>query len=126
MAGSPQTEFVQVYEIVREAQQAAFESVQVGRSCEDVDRAARTVIAEQGYGNLFVHRVGHGIGLSAHEDPYLIAGNRRPLDSGMVFSAEPGIYMPGRWGLRIEDIIGIESGVTQRYNNVAHDLRRLP
>ncbi len=126
VAGRAHPDFVRVYEIVRHAQEAAFQSARAGRSCEEVDQAARAVIAEQGYGDFFVHRVGHGIGISVHEDPYLIDGNQEPLESGMVFSAEPGIYIPGRWGVRIEDIIGIESGVTRRFNIVPHDLRCLP
>ena len=77
----------------------------VGTPCEDVDAAARRVIADAGYGDYFVHRTGHGIGTEAHEDPYVVAGNATPLVPGHAFSVEPGIYLPGRFGMRLEDIV---------------------
>lgn len=126
LAGKLNREFAEIYEIVREAQAQGVRAAQVGRTCEAVDHAARSVIADRGYGKFFVHRLGHGIGLAVHEDPYLIAGNRQELQSGMAFSVEPGIYIPGKWGVRIEDIVAIEAGVSKPLNNVAHDLRVLP
>ena len=77
----------------------------VGTPCEDVDRAAREIIADAGFGEHFIHRTGHGIGLEEHEDPYIIAGNTEPLAAGHAFSVEPGIYFAGRWGIRLEDIV---------------------
>jgi Xaa-Pro dipeptidase len=70
-----------------------------------VDAAARRVIAEAGYGESFTHRLGHGIGLEVHEDPYMVSGNATPLRPGMAFSVEPGVYLPGRWGVRLENIV---------------------
>ena len=77
----------------------------VGTPCEDIDSAARNVIAEAGYGEYFVHRTGHGIGMEEHEDPYIVEGNERPLEAGHAFSIEPGIYVPAKWGMRLEDIV---------------------
>ena len=87
------------------AQEASVRAATIGTACEDVDRAARRIIAEAGFGEYFVHRTGHGIGMDAHEDPYIVEGNRSPLVAGHAFSIEPGIYLPGRHGARIEDII---------------------
>ena len=84
---------------------AATLSVRPGVACEAIDAAARAVIDAEGYGENFFHRTGHGIGLEGHEDPYLVVGNAEPLAEGMAFSVEPGIYLPGRYGARIEDII---------------------
>ena len=105
--GEPSEEVRTVYEIVRRAQQAAFEAVRPGVSCEEIDRVARRVISDAGYGEYFIHRVGHGIGLSTHEPPYLVEGEQQPLVPGMCFSIEPGIYLPGRFGVRIEDIVTV-------------------
>ncbi|MCB7135343.1 aminopeptidase P family protein [Cellulosimicrobium marinum] len=95
----------EVYEVVRAAQQAGVDAVRPGATCQDVDRAARAVIEDAGYGERFVHRTGHGIGTTTHEPPYLVEGEDRPLEPGMCFSVEPGIYLPGRFGVRIEDIV---------------------
>jgi Xaa-Pro aminopeptidase len=94
-----------MYEVLRAAQEAACDAVAPGTAFEDVDRAARQVIEDAGYGDRFIHRTGHGIGLDLHEDPYVVAGNREPLVAGNAFSVEPGIYIEGRWGARIEDIV---------------------
>jgi Xaa-Pro aminopeptidase len=92
------------YAVLHAAQQAAMAAAVVGTPCEDVDRAARTIIAAAGYGDYFVHRTGHGIGMEEHEDPYIVEGNSRALAPGHAFSIEPGIYVPGKWGMRLEDI----------------------
>ena len=97
-------DIAEAYEVLHAAQQAAFHAAIVGTPCEDVDRTARDIISAAGYGDYFVHRTGHGIGMEEHEDPYIVEGNRRHLAPGHAFSIEPGIYVPGRWGMRLEDI----------------------
>ena len=96
-----------VYRVVSQAHLAARAFARPGVSGEATDAAARTVIAEAGYGDYFVHRTGHGIGLSTHEPPYIVQGNAQPLQAGMCFSVEPGIYLPGRFGVRIENIVTV-------------------
>ena len=103
--GEPKHDVAQQYSILQRAQRAAFDAVRPGVTAEQVDAAARDVLAEAGLAEFFVHRTGHGIGLSVHEEPYIVAGNDLPLAAGMAFSIEPGIYFPGRWGARIEDIV---------------------
>jgi Xaa-Pro aminopeptidase len=102
--GAPPPDFLAYYEVLREAQRAACEAVRPGVTPQAVDAAARDLISQAGYGQFFVHRTGHGIGLEAHEDPYIVMGNTEPLEAGMAFSIEPGIY-PGPHGARIEDIV---------------------
>jgi Xaa-Pro aminopeptidase len=119
----PTDEEREVYETVRRAQQTAFETVRPGVACQDVDRAARQVIADAGYGEYFIHRTGHGIGLTTHEPPYMVEGESRPLEPGMCFSIEPGIYLPGRFGVRIEDIVTVTEDGGRRFNNTSHELR---
>jgi Xaa-Pro aminopeptidase len=103
--GDVPAEIAEAYEVLRVAQSAAVAAGRVGVPCEDVDRAARAVITEAGYGEYFVHRTGHGIGMEAHEDPYIVEGNATPLVVGNAYSVEPGIYVPGKWGMRLEDIV---------------------
>lgn len=103
--GEPPAAFAAYYSVLLEAQVAACEHARPGVTCESVDAAARDVIAAAGYGEYFVHRTGHGIGLETHEDPYIVSGNTEVLEPGMAFSVEPGIYLPGRHGARIEDIV---------------------
>ena len=103
--GEPPAEFRYLYDVLFEAQAAAVAAAVVDTPAEDVDRAARSIITAAGYGDLFVHRTGHGIGVEAHEDPYIVEGNGTPLVAGNAFSIEPGIYAPGVWGARIEDIV---------------------
>jgi Xaa-Pro aminopeptidase len=103
--GEPEPEFVRVFDLVRDAQAKATAAVRPGVPAEQIDAAARAVIAAGGYGESFTHRVGHGIGLEVHEDPYMVTGNATPLAPGMAFSVEPGIYLPGRWGVRLENIV---------------------
>ena len=105
VTGDIPAELADAYAVLHEAQVASVAAAVVGTPCEDVDRAARDIIAAAGYGDQFIHRTGHGIGMEEHEDPYIVAGNRRPLEPGHAFSVEPGIYVAGRWGMRLEDIV---------------------
>ena len=120
--GEPTDEEHEVFEVVKRAQQAAFDAVAVGVPLQDIDRAARAVIAEAGYGQYFVHRVGHGIGTTTHEPPYLVEGEEQPVVAGMCFSLEPGIYLPGRFGVRIEDIVVVADDGAHRLNNSSREL----
>lgn len=104
-AKGPDDEFRHLFGILRTAQERATAAVRPGVACETIDATARAIIDAEGYGENFFHRTGHGIGLEGHEDPYLIAGNGEPLVTGMAFSVEPGIYLQGRYGARIEDIV---------------------
>ncbi|HEY3690045.1 MAG TPA: Xaa-Pro peptidase family protein [Pseudonocardiaceae bacterium] len=114
------------YAVLQSAQNAAVAAVAPGVTAEEVDAAARVPITEAGFGQQFIHRTGHGIGLDVHEQPYIVAGNDLVLESGMAFSIEPGIYFRGHWGARIEDIVVVtESGVT-RLNRRPRDLAVLP
>lgn len=115
-------EVQEVHDVVRLAQQTAFEAVRPGISCQEIDRIARRVITEAGYGEYFIHRTGHGIGITTHEPPYLVEGEERPLVPGMCFSIEPGIYLPGRFGVRIEDIVTVTPTGGRRLNNTPHEL----
>jgi Xaa-Pro aminopeptidase len=119
--GTPPPEFAAYYRVLQEAQQAACAAVRPGVSAEDVDAAARRPIAAAGYGEYFVHRTGHGIGLECHEDPYIVSGNAEPLRPGMAFSIEPGIY-PGPHGARIEDIVVCTEQGYERLNNAGREL----
>ncbi len=110
------------YEALREAQQAAFDAVRPGVTCGEIDRTARTVLDGAGWGEYFIHRVGHGIGLDVHEEPYLVEGNATMLETGMVFSIEPGVYVPGRFGMRIEDIVAVTGDGAVRLNQSSRDL----
>jgi len=121
--GEPEPEFRRVYDLVREAQARATAAVRPGIPAEQIDAAARGVIAAAGYGEYFTHRVGHGIGLEVHEDPYVVAGNATPLRPGMAFSVEPGIYLPGRWGVRLENIVLCTEGGSEILNRSSLDLR---
>jgi Xaa-Pro aminopeptidase len=103
--GEPPSEVAEMYAVLQDAQSQAVASAMVGTPAEDVDAVARRLIADAGYDGLFIHRLGHGIGVEEHEDPYLVAGNAAPLVAGNAFSIEPGIYAEGRWGARIEDIV---------------------
>ena len=98
-------EFLQAYEVLEQAFQAACNAARPGMTAGELDAVARNVIKQGGYGEFFTHRLGHGIGLSGHEQPFIIAGSDVELREGMVFSIEPGIYKPGEWGMRIEDIV---------------------
>jgi Xaa-Pro aminopeptidase len=120
--GEPTSEVRDVYAVLTAAQEAGVRAATIGTPCEEVDGAARRVIAGAGFGEFFVHRVGHGIGTEAHEDPYMVAGNDRVLESGHVFSVEPGIYFPDRFGMRLEDIVVATAGGPLRLNVAPRDI----
>ncbi|MBV9280144.1 MAG: aminopeptidase P family protein [Chloroflexi bacterium] len=120
--GPPSDELRRVYAAVQEAQQAGVDAARPGVPAQAVDRAARAVIERAGYGEYFVHRTGHGLGLEAHEDPYIVEGNELVLEPGMVFSVEPGIYLPERFGVRIEDIVALTERGAKRLNNASREL----
>jgi Xaa-Pro aminopeptidase len=120
--GEPAPDFAALYEVLRQAQAAACEAVRPGIPAEEVDRAAREIIEEAGYGEPFFHRTGHGIGLETHEEPYIVAGNPEPLEAGHAFSVEPGIYIEGQWGARIEDIVVCTPDGGERLNQTSRDL----
>lgn len=120
--GQPSEEYRKVYAIVDDANQATFDVVKHGVELQELDRAARNLISDAGYGEYFVHRVGHGLGLEIHEEPYLVEGNTMPMQEGMVFSDEPGIYIPDRFGVRIEDAVVCESNGGRRLNTSTHEL----
>ncbi|MCV7412950.1 dipeptidase [Mycobacterium florentinum] len=124
--GEPDADVAQQYSLLQRAQRAAYEAVRPGVTAEQVDAAARDVLAEAGLAEFFVHRTGHGIGLSVHEEPYIVSGNDLPLAAGMAFSIEPGIYFPGRWGARIEDIVVVTEDGALPLNNRPHDLVVVP
>jgi len=124
-AGEPaDPEVREVYRVVYEAQQAAIAAVRPEVACEQIDRAARSVIEAAGYGPNFLHRTGHGLGLQVHEAPYLKSGNTELLEQGMVFSIEPGIYLPGRFGVRLEVIVAVGQNSAMPVNAVS--AARLP
>ncbi|NED91264.1 M24 family metallopeptidase, partial [Streptomyces sp. SID11233] len=120
--GEPSAEVREVHEVVRRAQEAGCAAVRPGATCQDIDRAARAVIDEAGYGEYFIHRTGHGIGVTTHEPPYMIEGETQELVPGMCFSVEPGIYLPGRFGVRIEDIVTVTETGGERLNKTSRDL----
>ena len=119
--GSPPPEVTAYYRVLQQAQEAACAAVRPGVSAESVDAAAREPITAAGYGEYFVHRTGHGIGLETHEEPYIVSGNTEALVPGMAFSVEPGIY-PGPNGARIEDIVVCTPDGAERLNNVTREL----
>ncbi|MEV6396130.1 aminopeptidase P family protein [Streptomyces sp. NPDC051907] len=120
--GDPTPAEQHIHEVVREAQQAGVDAVKPGAACQEVDRAAREIIEEAGYGDLFIHRTGHGIGVTTHEPPYMIEGEELEMVPGMCFSVEPGIYLPGRFGVRIEDIVTVTEDGGKRLNNTAREM----
>ena len=121
--GEPTDQEREVHEVVHAAQQAGFEAVRPGVPCQDVDRATRKVIADAGYGEFVIHRTGHGIGLNGQEPPYIVEGETLPLEPRMCFSVEPGIYLPGRFGVRIEDIVSVTEDGGRRLNNAVRELQ---
>jgi Xaa-Pro aminopeptidase len=121
--GEPTDEERAVHDLVRAAQQAGFEAVRPGIACQEIDRVPRRVITDGGYGEYFIHRTGHGIGLTTHEPPYMVEGETHLLEPGMCFSIEPGIYLPGRFGVRIEDIVTVTEDGGRRLNATPHEMR---
>lgn len=124
--GEPEPVVAQHYSVLQRAQRAAFDAVRPGVTAAQVDAAARCVLAEAGLADYFVHRTGHGIGLCVHEEPYIVAGNDVALAAGMTFSIEPGIYFPGRWGARIEDIVVVTENGALSINQRPHELTVVP
>jgi Xaa-Pro aminopeptidase len=123
VVGEPPEGFGTVYGLVRAAQEAAVDEVRPGLPIQEVDRVARAVIAEGGFGERFIHRTGHGIGLEVHEPPYAVEGDRTILEPGMTFSVEPGIYLEGRYGARIEDIVAVRDDGVERLNRSSRELQ---
>ncbi|MHB1445681.1 MAG: M24 family metallopeptidase [Acidimicrobiales bacterium] len=122
VTGTPTAEMAELYQVLHSAQTAAVAAAVTGTSCQEVDRAARRLITEAGYGEAFIHRTGHGIGLEEHEDPYVVEGNATPLAAGHAFSVEPGIYLAGRFGARLEDIVVASESGPDPLNRADHAL----
>lgn len=121
--GQPSEVLVQAYTAVREAQRAAIKAIRPGVECQEIDRIARDVIENAGFGGYFTHRLGHGIGIDVHEPPYLVRGNALKLQPGMCMTVEPGVYVPGRFGVRIEDVVAVtDTGCEVLSNAVATDM----
>jgi Xaa-Pro aminopeptidase len=121
-AMAPDPAFLKIFDLTQRAQAAATAAVRPGIACERLDDVARTVITAGGHGPEFIHRLGHGIGLEGHEEPYLVAGSGEALEPGMAFSIEPGIYLAGRYGARIEDIVICGEGGPDVLNEASRDL----
>ncbi|GAC1335698.1 MAG: aminopeptidase P family protein [Chloroflexota bacterium] len=120
--GPPSPRFERVYRTVRAAQEAGVTACRAGVEAQQIDRATRSVITAANFGAFFIHRTGHGVGLEEHEEPYIIAGNHLRIDVGMVFSVEPGIYLPNEFGVRIEDIVAVQAGGAERLNNASREI----
>jgi len=120
--GTPTAEVVDAYAVLHASHAAGVAAGVVGAACQDVDRAARKVITDAGYGEYFIHRTGHGIGMEAHEDPYMVEGNSLPIAAGHAFSVEPGIYVEGKWGMRLEDIVVATADGPLSMNHANHQL----
>jgi Xaa-Pro aminopeptidase len=120
--GDPPADFLALFEVLREAQAAACAAVRPGITGAELDAVAREIITEAGYGDAFLHRTGHGIGLETHEEPYIVASNHEPLVEGNVFSIEPGIYIRDTWGARIEDIVACTADGGERLNTTSTEL----
>jgi Xaa-Pro dipeptidase len=123
VGGEPEEKFREVYEIVKAANAAGCAAAKPGVPCQEVDRAARRVIEDAGYGEYFIHRTGHGLGLDIHEDPNMVEGNDLPLAEGMTFTVEPGIYIEGWGGVRIEDNLVVTADGAESLTTFSRDLR---
>ncbi|UFS98700.1 M24 family metallopeptidase [Nocardia huaxiensis] len=123
--GQPSPEIAEHFAVLERAQAASVAAVRPGVTAESVDAAARDLLTEAGIGEYFVHRTGHGIGLSVHEEPYIVSGNDIVLEPGMAFSIEPGVYFPGEWGARIEDIVVVTEDGCESMNKRSHGLTQL-
>ncbi len=124
--GEPSEEHINIYKTVLEANKAAFGAIEPGVTCESVDEAARKVIEDAGYGKYFIHRLGHGVGLQIHEPPYIVRNNKQKLEPGMVFSDEPGIYIVGDIGVRVEDTVACTKAGCERLTKFKRDLVTYP
>jgi Xaa-Pro aminopeptidase len=122
VVGEPTAELAHVHEVVRQAQAAATDAVRPGVEIRHVDAAARSVIADAGFGEAFFHRTGHGIGLEVHEPPYAAADDPTVLEPGMAFSVEPGVYLAGKLGVRIEDIVAVTPDGVRALNTSPREL----
>ena len=120
--GDIASDVAEAYAVLFEAEAAAVKAATIGTPCEEVDAVARRIITAAGFGDYFIHRTGHGIGLDAHEDPYIVSGNSLPLEAGHAFSIEPGIYLPGKWGMRLEDIVVATTDGPDSMNHADHNL----
>lgn len=120
--GEPPADIARAWNDLRRAQEAGVTAGVVGASCESVDAAARAVLVDAGWGEFFIHRTGHGIGMEAHEEPYMVSGNSLEIAAGHAFSVEPGIYLAGKWGMRLEDIVVATDTGPQRMNTTPRDL----
>jgi len=120
--GEPTADVARAWSDLRRAQKAGVEAGRVGATCESVDAAARDVLTAAGWGEYFIHRTGHGIGMEAHEEPYMVSGNSLPIARGHAFSVEPGIYVAGKWGMRLEDIVVATDTGPLRMNAAVRDL----
>ncbi|RLC72523.1 MAG: aminopeptidase P family protein, partial [Chloroflexi bacterium] len=125
VCGEPPDRVRRLYEIVLTAQRRAVEAIRPGIAAQEVDRAARGAIALAGYAGHFIHRTGHGIGLNVHEEPYIVEGNTLPLEEGMTFSVEPGIYFRGEFGFRVEDVVVVTKEGSESLNRCPRTLRRV-
>ncbi len=123
VCGEPSNEIQDIYMLVKGTQENAVQAVKPGSEAQAIDRAARGEITQAGYGDQFIHRTGHGIGLDVHEAPYIVEGNDRKLEEGMTFSVEPGIYLSGKFGVRIEDIVIVTETGAKRMNTSTHALQ---
>ena len=122
VVGPPTPKQQEVHDLVTAANAAGRAAIAPGVACQEVDRAARRVIEDGGYGRYFIHRTGHGIGLEGHEHPYIVEGNHLPLETGMTFSVEPGIYIPGEFGVRVEDIVACGADAVDDLNRAVRSL----
>ena len=120
--GTPSRKITSAYSVLHAAQAAGVKAGVVGATCESVDAAARKIIDDAGFGDFFIHRTGHGIGMEAHEEPYMVSGNKLPIAAGHAFSVEPGIYLQGKWGMRLEDIVVATDDGPLSMNSVDHSL----
>ena len=120
--GPVPSEIAEAYAVLKEAQNVGVRAGVLGAPCESVDSETRAVIDAAGWGEYFVHRTGHGIGMEEHEDPYMVSGNATPIEAGHAYSVEPGIYVPGKWGMRLEDIVVATVDGPRALNNANHDL----
>lgn len=123
VCGEPSAQVRKVYAAVAEAQDRAVQAVRPGVAAQEIDRIARATIAAAGYGEQFLHRTGHGIGLDVHEEPYIVTGNALGLDTGMTFSVEPGVYLAGQFGVRVEDIVEVTASGARRLNQCPRALK---